>query len=287
MRFAFIDEHRGQFPVWLMCRVLRVSRSGFYAWRGKEKSPLEKRRLEILVKIRDIHESSGRRYGSPRVHAQLKTGGVRCNVKTVAKIMKKEQIRPKTAKKFVPTTTDSSHGSPVAPNLVDRQFRQEKPDAVWVTDITYIPTRRGWLYLAAVMDLCTRRIVGWAMMDHMESSLVMAALEMALGNRSPEAGLVVHSDRGSQYASDAYQGLLAAHQLVCSMSGKGDCYDNAAMESCWATIKRELSDREDYASHEEARMSLFEYIEVFYNRIRLHSSLGYVSPETFEASLAA
>jgi len=179
------------------------------------------------------------------------------------------------------------HDLPVAENLLGRRFVQEKPDKVWVTDITYIRTREGWLYVAAVLDLCTRRIVGWAMMDHMESSLVMAALEMALACRSPAAGLMVHSDRGSQYASDAYQGLLSRHGLVCSMSGKGDCYDNATMESCWSTIKREESDRADYATREEAKMRLFVYIEVFYNRKRLHSSLGYLSPEMFEAGLVA
>ena len=270
-----------------MCPVLGVTRSGYYAWRDREQSLRKKRRAELASLIRVIHEKSGGRYGSPRVCGALKIDGVVCNHKTVAKIMKDEKITPKTGRKFVPRTTDSAHGLPVAENLLDRRFRQEKPDRVWVTDITYIRTREGWLYVAAVMDLCTRRIVGWAMMDHMESSLVMAALEMALENRSPAPGLMVHSDRGSQYAGDAYQGLLSRHRLVCSMSGKGDCYDNAAMESCWSTIKREESDRVDYATRDEAKMGLFMYIEAFYNRKRLHSSLGYLSPEMFEAGLAA
>jgi len=200
--------------------------------------------------------------------------------------MKEAKITPKTGKRFVPVTTDSAHDLPIASNLLARCFVQEKIDRVWVTDITYVRTREGWLYVAAVMDLCSRRIVGWAMMDHMESSLVMAALEMALGNRSPGPGLMVHSDRGSQYASDAYQGLLSANGLVCSMSGKGDCYDNAAMESFWSTMKREEVDRVDYATHDDAKMSLFKYIELFYNRKRLHSTLGYLSPEVFEAGLA-
>lgn len=270
-----------------MCDLLQVTRSGYYAWRQRAQSLRSKNRAQRVLLIRAAYEESDKRYGSPRVCQQLKIDGVVCNLKAVAKIMKEEQITAKTGPKFVPQTTDSAHSLPVADNLLDRQFEQKQTDKVWVTDITYIPTREGWLYVAAVMDLCSRRIVGWAMMDHMEASLVMAALEMALGNRRPSAGLMVHSDRGSQFASDDYQGLLAKHSLVCSMSGKGDCYDNAAMESCWSTIKRELSDREDYATRAEAKMSLFEYIEVFYNRKRLHSSLGYVSPEMFEASLAA
>jgi putative transposase len=270
-----------------MCRMFEVTRSGYYAWRNREQSLRDKRRAERVEQVRMAYEKSGKRYGSPRVCEALRIQGVVCNLKAVAKIMKEEGISPKTGRKFVPVTTDSAHGLPIAPNLLGRRFEQAKTDAVWVTDITYIPTRQGWLYLAAVMDLCSRRIVGWAMMDHMESSLVLAALEMALESRRPAAGLMVHSDRGSQYASDDYQGLLARHALVCSMSGKGDCYDNAAMESCWSTIKRELADRENYATREEARMSLFEYIEVFYNRTRLHSSLGFVSPEMFEARLAA
>lgn len=270
-----------------MCLLFGVTRGGYYAWRARGQSVRRKERAERAALIRVVYEESGRRYGSPRVCNELRLRGVVCNLKAVAKIMKEEGITPKTGRKFVPTTTDSAHAMPVAPNLLGRQFEQARTDTVWVTDITYIPTREGWLYVAAVMDLCSRRIVGWAMMNHMESSLVVAALEMALENRSPAAGLMVHSDRGSQYAGDEYQGLLSRNSLVCSMSGKGDCYDNAAMESCWGTIKRELSDREDYLTREEAKMSLFEYIEVFYNRKRLHSSLGYVSPEMFEASLAA
>lgn len=270
-----------------MCPILGVARSGYYAWRNREQSLRSKRRAQRVALIRTAHERSGRRYGSPRVCEALRIDGIVCNPKAVAKIMREEGITPKTGRKFVPVTTDSAHHLPVAPNLLDRQFAQAKTDTVWVTDITYIPTREGWLYLAGVMDLCSRRIVGWAMMDHMESSLVIAALEMALESRRPAAGLMMHSDRGSQYASDDYQGLLARHSLVCSMSGKGDCYDNAAMESCWSTIKRELTDRQNYATRAEAKISLFEYVEVFYNRKRLHSSLGYVSPEMFEASLAA
>lgn len=265
-----------------MCDVLGVSRSGYYAWLRSEPDERDVRRQELGLRVRKVFDDSRGRYGSPRVHQALKKQGLPCNRKTVEKIMKAQNLSARRGKRFVPRTTDSAHGGPIAPNLVDRCFTRQTPNEVWVSDITYIPTKQGWLYLAGVLDLCTRRIVGWAMMDHMEASLVMAALEMALGHQAPPAGLIVHSDRGSQYASDAYQGLLAEHKLVCSMSGKGDCYDNAVMESCWATIKRELTDRQEYQTREQAKQAIYEYIEVFYNRVRLHSALGYMSPQEFE-----
>jgi transposase InsO family protein len=215
----------------------------------------------------------------------LKAQGVSVCQNTVADIMQEREIRAKSRKRFVPRTTDSQHQQPTADNLLDRQFDAQLPNVKWVTDITYIPTGEGWLYLAGVMDLCSRKIVGWSMADHMRSDLVEDALEMAITRRRPGHGLLHHSDRGVQYACEAYQHLLQTHGMLCSMSGKGDCWDNAAMESFWATLKTELVQHQHYATREEARASIFEYIEVFYNRIRLHSSLNYVSPESFEASL--
>ena len=199
--------------------------------------------------------------------------------------MKERQIRAKQKKKFVPRTTDSRHQQPLMANLLDRQFDAELPNQKWAVDITYIPTDQGWLYLAGVIDLCSRRIVGWSMADHMRVELVSDALQMAIARRCPPEGLLHHSDRGVQYASEDYMHLIQSHNIQASMSGKGDCWDNAVMESFWSTLKTELVNHEHYATHEQARASIFEYIEVFYNRKRIHSSLGYVSPETFEASL--
>ena len=203
----------------------------------------------------------------------------------MADVMKERQIRAKGKKKFVPKTTDSVHQQPVAANVLDRQFDADLPDRKWAVDITYVPTGEGWLYLAGVIDLCSRKVVGWSMADHMRADLVVDALKMAVARRSPGGGLLHHSDRGVQYASEDYMHLLQSHGMRASMSGRGDCWDNAVMESFWATLKTELVNHECYATHEEARASIFEYIEVFYNRQRLHSSLGYVSPETFEAGL--
>jgi putative transposase len=201
----------------------------------------------------------------------------------VAKLMKELEIRPKRKRKFIPCSTDSRHTQPVAKNILDRQFQAELPNQKWATDITYIPTGEGWLYLAGVIDLCSRKIVGWSMADHMRTDLVSDALNMAVAGRSPDQGLLHHSDRGVQYASDDYQDLLQQHQMQSSMSGKGDCWDNACTESFWATLKTELVHHEKYATREMARQSIFEYIEIFYNRKRLHSSLEYLSPEAFEA----
>ena len=203
---------------------------------------------------------------------------------TVAKLMRAWEIRARPPRRFVPCTTDSDHGQPVAPNRLDRQFTAAQPNQKWVVDITYIPTGEGWLYLAGVLDLYSRRLVGWSMAAHMRTELVHDALAMALGRRGPSADLLHHSDRGSQYASEDYQHLLQIHQITVSMSGKGDCWDNACMESFWGTLKGELVSHQQFATREEARASIFEYLEVFYNRQRLHSSLGYQSPEAFEAT---
>jgi transposase InsO family protein len=285
VKFAFIEEHLTAYPVDVSCAVLEVSRSGYYAWLSRPQSVRAERREELAAKIAAVHEQNRRVYGSPRVCQALKAQGERVCENTVADIMRERQIRAKGKGKFVPRTTDGRHDQPVAANLLDRQFDAPLPNRKWAADITYIPTDRGWLYLAGVIDLCSRKIVGWSMADHMRVELVSDALKMALARRRPDENLLHHSDRGVQYASEDYRYLLQSHNIEASMSGKGDCWDNAAMESFWATLKTELVNHEHYATHEQARASIFEYIEVFYNRNRLHSSLGYVSPEAFEASL--
>jgi transposase InsO family protein len=279
--FAFIEQHTQDWPVALMCETLGVSSQGFYAWRTRPASAQHQRRDRLLVEIRAVHAEVKQRYGSPRLHAELQGRGVACCVNTVAKLMHDHAIRAKTARKFR-NTTDSNHALPVADNRLDRQFEAQAPNDRWVTDITYITTREGWLYLAAVEDLYSRRVVGWSMADHLESRLVVDALEMAVARRLPQAGLMAHSDRGSQYASDHYQRLLGKHGIECSMSGVGQCWDNAPMESFFASLKKELVHHEDYQTRAAARASIFEYIETFYNPKRRHSSLGYVSPNDYE-----
>lgn len=286
MKFRFIREQLcPQFPVEVCCEVLEVSRSGYYAWRDRPDSARAKRREELAEKIRAVHKENRGVYGSPRVFQVLKARGEGVCENTVARVMREQEIRAKSKKKFVPRTTDSGHDRPVAENLLGRQFRAELPDRTWAVDITYVPTDEGWLYLAGVIDLCSRKVVGWSMADHMRTGLVSDALGMALARRSPGAGLLHHSDRGVQYASEDYQHLLQSNGIECSMSGKGDCWDNAVMESFWGTLKTELVNHERYRTREQARASVFEYIEVFYNRTRLHSALGYLSPEQFEAGL--
>lgn len=302
MRFTFIQEHRRTWPIDVMCRVLAVSRSGFFAWLRRLPCPRKLRREALASRIRQVHDEHRRVYGSPRVHKALLATGEQVCVNTVAKVMREQRIRPRTKRKYVPRTTDSRHDRPVAPNLLGRDFGADTLNHKWVADITYVHTDEGWLYVAAVLDLCSRRIVGWSMADHMRAELVGDALEMAMARRQPpvrasEASgetsggtsggepMLLHSDRGVQYASDEHQHLLARHGIVCSMSRRGDCYDNAVMESFWATLKTELVHHQNYATRDQARASIFEYIEVFYNRTRIHSTLSYMSPETFEASL--
>ena len=284
MKFSFIKESLSEFPVAAACDVLDISRSGYYAWRDRPASAQAKRRDELARKIMAVRQGRRRVYGSPRVHKALKDQRESVCQNTVAKVMKQRKMQVKPRKKFVPKTTDSNHGRPVAKNILDRQFTAEAPNRKWVADITYIPTDQGWLYLAGVMDLYSRKIVGWAMADHMKTELAAEAMKMAIVHRCPEKGLLHHSDQGVQFASEDYLHLLQSHNVECSMSNKGDCWDNACAESFWATLKTELVNDEHYATHEQARQSIFEYIEVFYNRQRLHSSLGYVSPETFEAA---
>jgi putative transposase len=286
VKFAFIEEHLASlFPLDVICQMLEVSRSGYYAWQRRPDSDRAIRREELAIQIQRVHADNRRVYGSPRIYRELKAQGQNVCENTIADIMKERKIRAKTKRKFVPRTTDANHDQPVARNVLDRQFQAELPDQKWAVDITYIPTGEGWLYLAGVIDLCSRKIIGWSMADHMETSLVSQALTMALVHRQPEQGLLHHSDRGVQYASDDYRRLLQTRGMEISMSGKGDCWDNAVMESFWSTLKTELVHHEQFATHEEARAAIFEYIEVFYNRKRRHSSLDYQSPEAFEASL--
>jgi putative transposase len=236
--YRFIDEHRDQWPVRLLCDALGVSAAGYYGWRDRPASARQQQRAALLVEIRAIHAEFKARYGSPRIHAELVARGHDCCVNTVARVMQENGIAAKTARKFR-CTTDSDHGLPVAENLLDRQFDPETPNEAWVAAITYIPTREGWLYLAAVEDLYSRRVVGWSMADRLESRLVVEALALAVERRLPGEGLLAHSDRGSQYAGDHYQRLLAKHGITCSMSRRADCWDNAPMESFFASLKTE------------------------------------------------
>jgi putative transposase len=284
--FAWIEERKGEWPVAQMCRVLGVSRSGYYAWRKRRPSAAEVRREELAEEIATIHAEVKGRYGSPRIHAELVARGHGCCVNFVARLMRHAGIAARTRRKFR-QTTDSNHSMPVAENVLGREFDPDEPNASWVADITYVPTREGWLYLAAVEDLFSRMVVGWSMAETMTSRLVVDALEMALARRptlqgSSPSGLVAHSDRGSQYASEHYQRRLAEERIRCSMSRRGDCWDNAPMESFFASLKKELVHHEDYATRDQARASIFEYIEAFYNRVRLHSALGYVAPAEYE-----
>jgi transposase InsO family protein len=288
VRFDFVHSQREQYPLELLCRMLEVSRSGYYAWlkrQGQEPGKREKRRMELVERIHLVHEQSRRTYGSPRVYQELKALGQSVCENTVAKLMKREGIRSIVRGRFRLRTTDTSHGHPVAPNRLDRCFQRDLPNQAWCADITYIPTEEGWLYLSAVIDLCSRKVVGWSMADHLRTELCMDALDMALAQRRPGAGLLHHSDRGVQYACREYRQKLEDLGIERSMSGRGDCYDNAVAESFFKTLKVELVYHRKYATRAEAMSSIFEYIEVFYNRRRRHSSLGYMSPEEYEASL--
>jgi transposase InsO family protein len=267
-----------------MCRVLAVSKAGYYAWRDRAPSARARADRQLAAEIRAVHRRSRATYGSPRVHAELRAQGVRVSEKRVARVMRAEGVRAKRRRRFR-VTTDSRHGEPVAPNVLDRRFAVAQvaaPDRVWAGDITYVATREGWLYLAVVLDLASRRVIGWSMRHTLERGLTLDALAMALAQRRPAAGVLHHSDRGSQYACGEYRGLLAQHRMRCSMSRKGDCWDNAVVESFFATLKAELVDGAEWPTREAARAALFEYVEVWYNRQRRHSSLGYLSPLQYE-----
>jgi putative transposase len=263
-----------------MCDALEVSAGGYYAWATRPASPTEERRQELVGAIEEVHAEVKQRYGSPRMAAELTARGHDCSENTVAKLMREHGIKAKAPRRFV-RTTDSNHRLPVAPNVLARDFEPSGPNESWCADITYLPTADGWLYLAVVEDLFSRMVVGWSMAETMESRLVVDALEMAIRRRLPGEGLVAHSDRGSQYASDHYQRVLASEGITCSMSGVGQCWDNAPVESFFGRLKCELGG-EVFATRDQARAVLFEYLEVFYNRVRRHSSLGFLSPVDFE-----
>jgi len=281
VRYEFIRAEKASYPVSLMCRVLRVARSGFYAWLSGGESKRELRDRELLPLIQEAFDASRQTYGSRRVHAELRAQEVPCGRRQIERVMRNAGIRPPRRRRFR-KTTDSDHPYVTATNVLDRDFSSTEPNRRWSTDITYIWTMEGWLYLAVVLDLFSRRVVGWSMRKALARELVLSALEMALYGRSPGAGLLHHSDRGSQYASGDYQRALRQRGIVCSMSRKGDCWDNAVVESFFATLKRELVDGRCFRTRAEAIRAIFEYIEVFYNRQRRHSYLGYMSPEQFE-----
>jgi putative transposase len=274
--YAFVAACQGQWPVAWLCDALEVSPAGFYAWLNRPDSAAEQRRKELVAAMIDVHAAVRQCYGSPRMAVELRNRGLDCSESFVADLMKMHGIRAKTPKRFV-RTTDSRHGLPVAANVLGRNFSPSGPNEAWSADITYLPTAEGWLYLAVVEDLFSRKIVGWSMDSTRTSRLVVDALHLALGSRRPEAGRLAHSDRGSQYASDHYQRLLGAHGIVCSMSGVAQCWDNAPVESFFASLKRERDFPAD-CTRDAAKANVFEYIELFYNPIRLHSSLGYVAP---------
>ena len=285
MRFAFIFVEKASFPVSVLCRVLDVARSGFYAWTKRPESHRAREDRRLRVSIRAAWKKSRRTYGSPRLHDDLKAEGEKVSRKRVARLMKEDDVVGRQRRRFV-RTTDSKHALPIAPNVLDRKFEVAAPNRVWAGDITYLATAEGWLYLAVIIDLFSRRVVGWAIEEHMETSLVMGALEMALRRRHRDGELLHHSDRGSQYAAADYRKKLGAHGVDCSMSRKGNCWDNAVVESFFGTMKAELEDEVTTgASRAVARSAVADYIDNFYNSTRKHSSLGYLSPINYEASV--
>lgn len=289
MRYAFVEEYRVEFAIVTMCRVLAVSKAGYYAWRTRSPSARALENARLVMVMRDIHAESLHTYGSPRMQPELVAQGHPCSENRVARLMRADGLRVKRERRFK-VTTQSAHQAPIVPNILDRQFAVAQVagvNRVWVSDITYLWTREGWLYLAIVLDLRSRRVVGWAMRHTLDQELGLDALRMALAHRQPGAGLLHHSDRGVHYACDDYQALLDANGLIPSMSRKGNCWDNAVAESFFATLKTELVTGTDWATREEARAAIFRYIEMWYNPRRRHSSLGYLSPMAFEARQAA
>ena len=282
MKFGFMDAEKAHFPVRFMCKQLGVSPSGFYAWRQRKPSLRAQDEARLVEEIHAVHRASRGTYGSPRVLAELRHSGRRTSRKRVARIMREQALVARCRRRFR-RTTNSNHAFPVADNVLGRKFTASAANQAWVTDITYVWTREGWLYIAALIDLFSRRVVGWAMSERIDRKLCLDALAMAVAARQPPPGLIHHSDRGSQYASHDYRRALEANGMLCSMSRKGDCWDNAVAESFWSTLKAELIDSTDWPSRKVARNAVFEFIEVFYNRKRIHSTLGYHTPVDFEA----
>jgi putative transposase len=281
VKFAFIAAESVAFPVAVLCRVLDVSPSGYYASRKRPSSPRALRNAELDTRIRAAHAASKGRYGSPRVHAELRENGERVGRKRVARLMREGGIAGRMRRRFR-ATTDSNHAFPIARNVLARDFTAARPNEAWVTDITAVPTREGWLYLAAILDLFSRRVVGWAMSENVDRHLALTALDMALRERRPSKGLIHHSDRGSTYASGDYRAALRARGIACSMSRKGDCWDNAVAESFFGTLKREVEEVDRFESRLQARIVIKDYIDAFYNVQRRHSTIGYKSPIEFE-----
>ena len=281
MRYRFTAAEKVNYPVTILCHVLGVSTSGFYAWLNRPSSAAAKTTAKLQAAIKAVFEESRGTYGSPRVHAELLAQGWKVSRSRVEREMRKMGLIARRPKKFR-VTTDSAHDKPIAENSLDRKFQASQPNRVWTTDITYVWTREGWLYLAAIVDLFSRRVVGWAMANHMRTSLVLNALRMALGRRLPRRGLLHHSDRGVQYASTVYRDTLAGLGIACSMSRKGNCLDNAVSESFFSTIKHELIHRHDWGTRTAASLAIAEYIECFYNTRRRHSYLGFRSPAEYE-----
>jgi transposase InsO family protein len=281
MKFAFIAREKAMFPIDLLCLVLGVSRAGFYAWQGRPVAARRREDQRLAVHVAAAHTASRGRYGSPRVHQELRAQGHPVGRHRVARLMREQGLRARPKRRFQ-RTTDSQHELPVAANVLDRQFAVATPNTAWVSDITYLWTRQGWLYLVVILDLFSRRVVGWALRNRITRELAVEALTMALAHRQPGPGLVHHSDRGSQYASADYRAVLDAHGIVISMSRRGNCWDNAVAESFFSTLKMELAHEADWATHADAYRDVFEYLEIFYNGQRQHSVLGYLSPIAFE-----
>lgn len=281
MRFRFIARHREEFPIRTLCRALHVSPSGYYTWRSRPESRRVREDRRLRVEIRAIYRENRGRYGCPRIHAELRDRGLRCSRKRVARLLREERLQVRSRRRYL-TTTQSVHGHAVAPNLLNRQFHVEGLNRVWAGDLTYLETREGWLYLAVLLDLCSRRVVGWAASPRINADLTLEALRMALEQRRPSPGLLHHSDRGSQYAAGSYQSLLRRSGVEVSMSRAGDCFDNAVVESFFSTLKTELRSDGIYRTRQQAYGAVFDYIERFYNRKRRHSTLGYRSPVEFE-----
>lgn len=286
MRFRQIEDQRDNWPVRVMCDALSVSPSGYYAWRSRPESPRASANRALLDDIQRVHARHRERYGAPRIHAELRAEGRTVGRKRIERMMRHHGIRARAPRRYRVCTTDSKHSLPVAPNMLDQNFVADRPNQVWLADITYIPTAEGWFYLAVILDLFTRKVVGWAMRDHMRAELTIAALTMAIQRRRPRAGLIHHSDRGSQYAAGDYREILRAAAITQSMSRKGNCWDNAPMESFFGTLKTELVHRREYLDRDAARHDLFTYIEGYYNRQRIHSAIGYITPQQAEAKAA-
>ena len=281
MKFEFIRAEKASYPVAVLCGVLDVSRSGYHAWCKRPPSPRKSSDAQLAVQVAAVHKRSRRAYGSPRVHAELQAHGVRVGRKRVERLMRENGLEARRKRRFR-RTTDSKHSQPIAPNLLGRAFDVTAPNEVWVTDVTAIWTLEGWLFLAVMLDLYARRVVGWAMSASNDTRLALEALRQALRTREPPRGVLHHSDRGSPYASADYRAALTARGFIASMSRKGDCWDNAVAESFFGTLRAELVDHERYATHAQAYASIVDYIDTFYNIERRHSHLGYVNPIEFE-----